>query len=199
MRRLICLECALLLGLLLALLTIGTPAALGASPSVLITEVLTANSRTVADDQGRYADWIELHNPTTTPISLVGYTLTNDPTQPAKWSLPARHPGTGGFPGGVGFRGRPGRARRLAHELPAEPRRGLCGLVRSPGGQVVDAVTFEEQEVDVSAGAAGDGVRPMGILPNPDSLDSEYHPSTGSSRRADGGAQSGQRTPSPAP
>ena len=34
----------------------------------------------------------------------------------------------------------------------------------------------------------------MGILPNPDSLDSEYHPSTGSSRRTASGAQSGQRT-----
>ena len=151
MRRLICLECALLLGLLLALLTIGTPAALGASPSVLITEVLTANSRTVADDQGRYADWIELHNPTTTPISLVGYTLTNDPTQPAKWSLPAGTLGPGAFLV-VWASGEDRVGPDAWHtSFPLNRAGDYVGLF-GPGGQVVDAVTFEEQEVDVSLG-----------------------------------------------
>ena len=66
MRRLIPLGRALVLGMLLALLTVGPPAAQAASPGVLITEVLAANTRTAFDDQGRYSDWIELHNPTDT-------------------------------------------------------------------------------------------------------------------------------------
>ena len=52
-----------------------------ATPGILITEVLAANNRTEADDRGRYSDWIELHNPTDRPISLGGYTLTDDPDE----------------------------------------------------------------------------------------------------------------------
>ena len=78
----------LVLGLLLALLNIGTPVAQASSPGVLITEVQAANTSTVADDQGSYSDWIELHNPTDTPVPLLGYTLTDDPDEPAKWPLP---------------------------------------------------------------------------------------------------------------
>ena len=97
MRRLIVLRRALVLGLLLVGLMSSLPAVQAASPGVLITEVQAANTRTVADDQGGYSDWIELHNPTDTPVSLLGYTLTDDPDEPAKWSLPAA--GTGGLSG----------------------------------------------------------------------------------------------------
>lgn len=36
-----------------------------------------------------YADWIELKNQTHAPIHLVGWSLTDDPDNPSKWSLPA--------------------------------------------------------------------------------------------------------------
>ena len=62
--------------------------ALAEPPGVIITEVQAANTHTVLDDQGGYADWLELHNPTDTPISLLGFTLTDDPTTSAKWPLP---------------------------------------------------------------------------------------------------------------
>ena len=98
MRRLIPPGRPLMLGLLLALLTIGLPAAQAATPGVLITEVhggeyAHGGSMTWAAT----ADWIELHNPTDTPLSLAGYTLTDDPTQPAKWSLPATTLDPGAF------------------------------------------------------------------------------------------------------
>ena len=50
--RLIRPRCALLLGLLLVLLTPGGSAAQDATPGILITEVLAANARTVADGRG---------------------------------------------------------------------------------------------------------------------------------------------------
>ena len=88
MTQLIALGGVLLLGLLLVGLTTAAPRAQATAPGILITEVLAANNRTVADDQGRYADWIELHNPTNKSIPLLGYTLTDDPDTPAKWRLP---------------------------------------------------------------------------------------------------------------
>ena len=129
--QLISLGRALALGVLLVGLTSSLPAVQAASPGVLITEVLAANTHTVADDQGRYTDWIELHNPTGRPITLAGYTLSDDPDAPAKWSLPAATLAPGGFLVIWGLRLRPSDAGRLAHELPVEPRRRVCRLVRS--------------------------------------------------------------------
>ena len=152
MRRLIPLGHALVvLGLLLVGLTSGTPVAQAASPDVLITEVQAANTRTALDDQGSYSDWIELHNPTDTPIPLAGYTLTDDPDEPTKWALPAATLSPGDFlviwasgidqvaPGGWHMSFRLSRGGEYV------------GLF-DPGGQVVDEVTFGAQVADVSLG-----------------------------------------------
>ena len=154
LHRLILLGRALVLGLLLVGLTSSLPAAQAASLGIIITEVQAANTRTVADDQGGYADWIELHNPTDTPTALLGYTLTDDPADPAKWPLPAGTLAPGAFlvvwasgldqvtPEGWHTSFRLSRAGEYV---------GLFG----PDGQVVDEVTFWEQEVGVSLGRMG--------------------------------------------
>ncbi len=149
--RLILLCQALVLGLLLLLLTIGPLAAQASTPGILITEVMAANTRTALDDQGGYSDWIELHNPTDMPIPLIGYTLTDDPDTPAKWSLPAAALASEAFllvwasgldrvaPDGWHASFRLSRAGDYV---------GLFG----PDGQLVDEVTFGAQETDVSLG-----------------------------------------------
>jgi len=40
------------------------------------------------DDQGRYSDWIEIHNPTATPVDLTGWYLTDDAEDLTKWAFP---------------------------------------------------------------------------------------------------------------
>ena len=130
MRRLIPLGRALLLGLLLVLLNTGISAAQDPTPGILITEVLAANARTVADDRGRYTDWIELYNPTAAPVSLAGYTITDDPTEPDKWRLPFTTLAPGAFLVLWASGRRSGDIGRLAHELPVERRWGVCRFVR---------------------------------------------------------------------
>ena len=154
MRRLISPRCILLLGLLLVTLTIGTPVAQATTPDILITEVQAANTRTVADDQGSYSDWIELHNPTDTPISLAGYTLTDDPTRPAKWSLPASTLAPGAFLV-VWASGLDQVTPDDWHTSFRLNRAGEYVGLFDPDGQLVDAVTFWEQETDVSLGRLG--------------------------------------------
>ena len=154
MRRLIPLRCALLLGLLLVGLTTAAPVAHATTPGILITEVLAANTRTVADDRGRYADWIELHNPMDTPVTLASYTLTDDPDQPAKWALPAATLAPGAFL--VVWASGADRATPAGWHTSFRLSRGgeYVGLF-GPDRQVVDEVTFGEQEVDVSLGRLG--------------------------------------------
>ena len=140
--------------------------ALAEPPGVIITEVQAANTHTVLDDQGGYADWLELHNPTDTPISLLGFTLTDDPTTSAKWPLPVTTLKPGGFlviwatgadrvaPEGLHTSFRLSRAG------------GYVGLF-APDGQVVDEVTFGPQVADVSLGRLGTASDRWVFFPSP--------------------------------
>ena len=108
----------------------------------------------MADDRGRYVDWIELHNPTDTPVSLAGYTLTDDPDEPAKWRLPVTTLAPGAFL--VVWASGEDRVGSEGWHTSFRLSRGgeYVGLF-GPDGQVVDEVTFGEQEVDVSLGRLG--------------------------------------------
>ena len=154
LRRLILFGRILLLGLLLVGLTGGLSVAHAATPGILITEVMAANTRTVADDQGGYSDWIELHNPTDTPLALLGYTLTDDPTQPAKWPVPAATLAPGAFL--VIWASGLDQVTPDGWHTSFRLNRGgeYVGLF-APDGQLVDEVTFWEQEADVSLGRLG--------------------------------------------
>ena len=145
---------ALGLGLLLVLLMSNAPVVQASTPGILITEVMAANTRTVADDQGSYSDWIELHNPTDTPIPLLGYTLTDDPTASAKWSLPVSALAPGAFLV-VWASGLDQVTPEGWHASFRLNRGGEYVGLFGPGGQLVDEVTFGAQEVGVSLGRLG--------------------------------------------
>ena len=81
---------ALLLGLAV------TFATLGQSP-VVISEFLASNAQVLADADGEFPDWIELQNTGNVPVNLLGWTLTDDPSNPAKWRFPATNLTAGGF------------------------------------------------------------------------------------------------------
>ena len=56
--------------------------------SLVINELLASNQESLADRDGDHEDWIELYNPTTEPVNLEGYVLTDSPKNSAKWRLP---------------------------------------------------------------------------------------------------------------
>lgn len=55
--------------------------------NILITEAATANT-THLDEDGDSSDWLELHNPSDTAVSLDGWTLSDNPDKPYLWTLP---------------------------------------------------------------------------------------------------------------
>lgn len=72
----------------------------GAVPSrgdPVITEFLASNTRTLADNDGKYSDWIELFNPDATPVNLNGWYLTDLATDKKKWQFPAVTLPAGGY------------------------------------------------------------------------------------------------------
>ncbi|CAN5162608.1 hypothetical protein BH09SUM1_BH09SUM1_32060 [soil metagenome] len=73
----------------------GAPAAL---PTIRINEVMASNRATIADENGEFDDWIELHNYGASTVDVSGMYLSDDVTSPTKYMIPAGHsiPG-GGF------------------------------------------------------------------------------------------------------
>ena len=62
---------------------------LSANSQILINEYSAANYDTYSDNYGEYEDWLELYNPTSNPIDLNGWYLTDKPTNPTKWMFPS--------------------------------------------------------------------------------------------------------------
>lgn len=50
-----------------------------------INEFMAINQTTLVDEDGDYSDWIEIYNPTSAPVNLQGWALTDDMRIPFKW------------------------------------------------------------------------------------------------------------------
>jgi hypothetical protein len=61
---------------------------LAVSGDVVINEILASNSTTQADPDGEFDDWIELYNNTASPIVLDGFYLSDNSSNPTKWTFP---------------------------------------------------------------------------------------------------------------
>jgi len=68
---------------------LGSPCDERTYPRVRINEVLSANVRGAADEDGDSSDWIEIINLDTTEVDLTGWGLSDDPGDPLRWTLPA--------------------------------------------------------------------------------------------------------------
>ncbi len=68
-----------------------------AAAGPVISEFMASNATTLADADGEFSDWIELHNPDAAPVSLAGYHLTDDAAELNKWTFPAVTLPPGGY------------------------------------------------------------------------------------------------------
>ena len=68
------------LALLLACVTRRNP---------VITEFMADNVSFIADEDGAFSDWIEMHNPGAAAVNLNNWALTDDAANPTKWKFPA--------------------------------------------------------------------------------------------------------------
>ncbi len=66
----------------------GTAIAVCHAGTVRINEVMASNGATIADEDGEYPDWIELHNYGTAPVDLSGWGLSDNRGSPFKWRFP---------------------------------------------------------------------------------------------------------------
>src|SRR5262245_31185638 len=62
-----------------------------------INEFLAEDHGGLRDEDGETSDWIEIHHPGAEPLSLDGWSLTDDPRDLHKWRFPAVTLNPGGY------------------------------------------------------------------------------------------------------
>lgn len=72
-------------------------AATGSASGIYINEVVSSNSFSLIDDILGSPDWIELYNPSASPVDLEGYALTDNIKDPHKWTFPSVSIPAGGY------------------------------------------------------------------------------------------------------
>ncbi len=60
-----------------------------ASAALQISEFMADNADFLTDEDGDYPDWLEIYNPDTAGVNLLGWRLTDDAAEPNKWVFPA--------------------------------------------------------------------------------------------------------------
>jgi hypothetical protein len=125
--------------------------------AVTVNEWMADNTRTLADPaDGDYEDWFELHNASSLPADLSGYTLTDNLTNITKFLVP-----DGTIIPAAGFllvwadeeagQTTPGTGSDLHVNFKLAATGEAIGLF-APDGTAVDTLTFAAQTNDISAG-----------------------------------------------
>jgi CotH kinase protein/Lamin Tail Domain/Fn3 associated/Chitobiase/beta-hexosaminidase C-terminal domain len=133
-----------------------------------INEFLADNDSGIRDEDGRRSDWIEIHNPGTQSISLLGWSLTDDAGRPRKWSFPALAiPARGYTLVWASGNDRTNPAAPLHTNFRLAEGGEFLGLV-SPSGAMVSAFSpsYPNQRSDVAYGRLP-GSPDNGFLPTP--------------------------------
>jgi hypothetical protein len=131
---------------------------IGYCQKVYINEFMASNTRTLADATGAYEDWLELYNPTSSPVNLGGYYLTDNLATPTKYKLPTGSSQTIIPANGYLIIWASGEVSRgplhVSFKLGAEGEQ--IGLFRPDGTTLVDTLSFGVQRSDVSRGRQPD-------------------------------------------
>lgn len=144
--------------IVLLAMVIGTSLAFSAnvSAAMVISEFMAANASTLADEDGDFPDWIELHNTGGGAVDLNGWFLTDAAGQPGRWMFPATNLVAGGrlvvFASGKNRRV-PGARLHTNFKLSVD---GEYLALVDPDGTVVHAIAgWPKQKPDVSYGLVG--------------------------------------------
>ena len=84
------------MNILISLLGFSIPL-ISFAQNLQITEFMASNGQTLADEDGAYVDWIEIHNPGSQSVNLLGWYLSDDKDQKDKWQFPSKSLAAGAY------------------------------------------------------------------------------------------------------
>jgi len=133
-----------------------------------INEFVADNDTGIRDEDGNQSDWIEIHNPGSTTVSLLGWSLTDDAAALRKWRFPSLSiPARGYALVWASGNNRTNPAAALHANFRLSDTGEFLALV-SPEGAVVSsfAPSYPRQRSDVAYGRLP-GSSQDGFLPTP--------------------------------
>lgn len=138
----------------------------GDSP-VVVTELMSTNTATLADENGQYYDYIELFNRSGEAVNLGGWYLSDDAANPRKWSFPEVELGPGEYL--VVHASKLNRREDAAHlhtnfALSSE---GEQVVLSNAQGRVMDRVDFGLLKANAAWSLADDGSWSGALAPSP--------------------------------
>ena len=136
-------------------------------PAVVINELMADNDNILADPQGDYDDWLELHNRTDTAVSLTGMYLSDKEDEPTKWAFPENTeiPANGYLIVWLDEDGEDAPDGLHANFKLSKGGEILMFVdTDANGNQVLDSITFEEQETDIAFGRWPNGTGEFQIV-----------------------------------
>ena len=123
--------------------------------SIRISEIMADNGGSLLDEDSNSPDWIELHNTTDNPVSLDGWYLTDDASDPTQWSFPATNMAAKSFL--IVFASDKNRSvsgSELHTNFKLSASGEYVALVQPNGSTIEDQLTFPAQQKDISYGYA---------------------------------------------
>ena len=152
------------------LLALAGGAMPGPRAAPIISEFMASNATTSTDEDGACSDWIELHNPDATPVSLGGWYLSDTATNRTKWQFPEVIVPAGGYlVVWASSKNRRDPARPLHTNFALSAGGEFLGLTAPDGVTMVSAYapTYPPQRDDVSYGISRTGAAVPGYFLQP--------------------------------
>jgi len=142
--------------------TDGADTAPPSPPGLRINELMASNTGSWLDPLGHPSDWVELLNPTSAPVDLTGWSLTDDWREPGRGPLPA---GLVLEPGGRAVLWLDGVGEAPGHLPMRLSGSGEVVFLFDPSGQEVDELGFGAQRNDEAWARIPDGDGPGVAMP----------------------------------
>jgi len=130
---------------------------------VVINEFMSSNSETIDDEDGDSSDWVELYNTSSLAINLDGFFLSDDASEPTRWSFPSVIIPANNFV--LVFAS--GKNRLDLNELHTNFKISTSGeplILANPAGVIVDQIAAIAMDTDRSYGRLNDGSESLGRL-----------------------------------
>lgn len=134
------------------------------SATLIINEVMADNLSTIQNEEGIYADWLELYNASDRELSLGDYYLSDDQSELTKWKFPEQTIGPQEYLVVFCDQANLDSAQFLHADFALDSRRETIYLSDS-NGNVVDQIRLEAQECNVSYGRIYGSATVEGYLP----------------------------------
>lgn len=131
----------------------------GGGGTLMVNEFLASNNGAGQDEFGENDDWVELYNPTDSPIDIAGYSITDNLGDPVKFVIPGGAPTVTTVPAHgyllIWFDSQPDQGPlHVGSNLSAS---GEDIGFYTPSGQPLTELTYGPQTTDVSFGRTSDG------------------------------------------